>query len=219
MRTNITNNLIPNNYFIRRKKPIYIDSTNKIYIKKFGDDCSNLEIIYKNQTNTFINQNLHDIILNTNDITEINGKIYNSEFNIVGKIYPTYYYNTGSWKTINNNYFSDEINNITIEYPVTLISPNLVIVNDQSCILNFNIEDSDIFNDQDTFTVYLSPVDVNQKLMFTVSENVIYNKNNKNYQISFNTSIFLNIHHVFRDNKYYITLQSNSNNQYNDKYQ
>jgi hypothetical protein len=162
MRTNITNNLIPNNYFIRRKKPIYIDSTNKIFLKKFGNDCSNLEIIYKNQTNTFINQNLDNFILDTDDVTEVNGIIFNSEVNSTGIIYPNYYYNTGSWKTLNNNnYLCDDINNIKIDYPINLISPNLVIVNNQDYVLNFNIEDSDMLNDKDTFTIYFTPVDIN----------------------------------------------------------
>jgi len=78
MRTNIINNLIPNNYFIRRKTPIYVDSTYKINIKAFGNECTNLEIAYKNQTNTILNQNLQNIILNSNESIEVNGIIFNS---------------------------------------------------------------------------------------------------------------------------------------------
>ena len=208
MRTNITNNLLPNNFFIRRKKPIYVDSTNKIYIKKFGADCSNLEIIYKNQTNTFINQNLKDITLTDNSNVEIDGILFNSESNLVSRIYPTYYFNIGQWKPINNNYICDDINTVLVDYPIQLISPNLIINNNQNYTLEFNIYDT-IFDDKETFSVFLTPVDFNQKIMYTVSDNVIYDKKRIIYNIPFNTSIFQNVIYPFKDNKYYIALQSN----------
>ena len=57
----INTNIIPNNFFIRRKKPIYIDSTDKIFIQKLGNDCTNLEIVFNNQNMMCINQNLNEM--------------------------------------------------------------------------------------------------------------------------------------------------------------
>ena len=201
MRTNITNNLIPNNYFIRRKKPIYIDSTNKIFIKNFGSDCSNLEIIYKNQSNTLINQNLKDIVLsNPNNNNQINGVIFETEF-------PNYF-NTGCWKTSNNNYACDNINDVQIEYPINIISPNLLIANNQDYIVNFNIEDDRLFNDQDIFSVYLIQTNPKSKETIILSNKITFNKNIKNYQVKIDSNSII----FKKDNKYYIGLQSKKNN-------
>lgn len=213
MRTNITNNLIPNNYFIRRKKPIFIDSTNKIYIKQYGSTCSNLELIYKNQTNTFTNQNLKDVKLDDLLDVEINGTIFNSEISTQGKIYPTYYFNTGLWKTINNNYICDDINDVLIDYPINLISPNLIVIDKEDWVINFKIQDSNIFQDQDTFSVYLTPQDFKLPVMFQISNNIKFNTNQTDYQVSFNSDLFLNKRYTFSDNKYYIAIQSNTTQQ------
>jgi hypothetical protein len=212
MRTNITNNLIPNNYFIRRKKPIYVDSTNKIYVQKFGNVCTNLEIVYKNQTNTFINQNLKDIDLSDNYPTEIDGIIFNSEISTQSKIHARYYYNRGSWKTINNNYFCDDVNNITIEYPIKLDAPNLILVNNEDYSLTFTIQDDTIFKNKDTFTVYLTPVDLKLKLTYVVQNNVIFDSTKNQYTITFNSSVFLNPNYGPVNNKYYLVIQSNITN-------
>jgi hypothetical protein len=212
MRTNIINNLIPNNYFIRRKKPIYVDSTNKIYVQKFGNECTNLEIVYKNQTNTFINQNLKEVELNDNSPTEIDGIIFNSEISTQSKIHAQYYYNRGPWKTINNNNLCDEINNITIEYPIKLMEPNLILVNNEDYSLTFTIQDNSIFNNKDTFTVYLTPVDLKLKLSYVVQNNVVFDTTKNQYTITFNSSVFLNPNYSPVNNKYYLVVQSNISN-------
>ena len=211
MRTNITNNLIPNNYFIRRKKPIYIDSTNKVYIKKFGNDCTNLEIVYKNQTNTFINQNIKEIDLTESDDIEIDGIIFNSEIKYTGRIIPSYYYNIGRWITINNNYQCNLINDVIVDYPVKLMGPNLILINNDDYVLTFTIEDPTIFNNNETFTVNLIPINYNVKQIFTLPP-LSFDKTIQKYTIKFSSSIFLNPVYPFLDNKYYIALQSTFTN-------
>lgn len=152
MRTNINDNIIPKNYFIQRKKPIYIDSTDKIYIKKYCNECTDLEIVYKNQTNTFINQNLKNINLIENEDVEVNGVVFNSELKYIGNIIPKHYYNRGLWKTINNNYLCDAINDIMVDYPIKILEPNVIVVGNEY-ILEFIIQDSTIFNYQESFKI------------------------------------------------------------------
>ena len=98
MRTNISNNIISNTYYIYAKKPIYIDYTSDIFIKKYGLDCYNLELI----SNTFTNNELYDLEL-TDTLSINNNILFNSKYTLQHRITPNNYYNTGYWKTKTNN--------------------------------------------------------------------------------------------------------------------
>ena len=212
MRTNINNNIIPKNYFIRRKKPLYIDSTNKVFIKKYCNECTNLEIVYKSQTNTYSNQNLKNINLIENEDIEVNGIIFNSEYKYKNKLIPKHYYNSGLWKPINNNYICDIINNIVVEYPIKILEPNIIVLDNNNYSLSFIIQDISIFNYQETFTVNFIPYDQSLKRTFTIPDKLLYDPDILNYSIEFNSSIFLHPKYQFYDNKYYIGLQSSITN-------
>ena len=207
MRTNINDNIIPKNYFIQRKKPIYIDSTDKIYIKKYCNECTDLEIVYKNQTNTFINQNLKNINLIENEDVEVNGVVFNSELKYIGNIIPKHYYNRGLWKTINNNYLCDAINDIMVDYPIKILEPNVIVVGNEY-ILEFIIQDSTIFNYQESFKIIFFQLNTLQKKTYHIHSKIIFDPNISKYTIKFNSSIFLNPKYQFIDNKFYIGLQS-----------
>ena len=134
MRTNISNNIIPNNYFIIGKKPIYIDFTTGVILKKYGSNCKNLELI----SNTFTNNTLLNIELV--DSTHLHQPIlFDTKYTLQHRITPTNYFNTGFWKTKNNNFTSDNINDIYVEYPVKINSPNAIIINKNIYVLNFTI--------------------------------------------------------------------------------
>ena len=204
MRTNINNNIIPNNYFIRRKKPIYIDSTSNVYIKKFGSDCNNLEIVNSNDPN-ISNHNLKDIELTEKEDIEINGVIFNSETNYIGNIKPTHIFPTGLWKTINDNYSSSTINDVLVDYPIKLVYPNIIHVSEENYSVTFIIQDMTIFNDNDVFNVSLISIN-NSKKNFNIKTDIIFNSNTSKYTVNFNKSVFVN---KTVNNNYYIALKFN----------
>jgi len=204
MRTNINNNIIPNNYFIRQKKPIYIDSTSNVYIKKFGSDCNNLEIVNRNDP-SISNQNLNDIELTEIEDVEINGVIFNSETNYSGNIIPTYIFPTGLWKTVNDNYSSSIINDILVDYPIKLVYPNIIYLSEQNYNVTFIIQDMTIFKDNDVFNVSLISIN-NSKKNFNIKTDIIFNSNTSKYTINIDKSVFL---HKTVNNNYYIALKFN----------
>jgi hypothetical protein len=229
MGTNIRQNLTSNNYFIRGVDKIYIDYTENVYLKSYTN-CKNLELIYNN---TQVNNSLTDIILDNNEIL-INGILYNSNIKYLGlpRITPLTYFNTGYWKTKNNNLnISDDINDIFIDYPINLLGPNKIIIesgepqtviskyktqilnvfDNQEYELQFEIN-APIFNDQENFQVYLIPISSRANRMFCVNNNIIFDKNTIQYNIKFNTSIFFDSRYNFSDNNYFIGLQSNITN-------
>ncbi len=209
MRTNI--NLIPNNFFVRNKNKVYIDYTENIFIKKFGNDCKDLELIYQNQSNTWTNYNLKNINLTEDEDIIIEGLIFGSESKFIGlpKITPSYLVNYGSWKTKNNNYICDDINSFIVDYPIKTISPNIIIINGKEYKVKFNIN-CPIFSEQEEFKVILISNNHNIKRTYKLG-NLIYSKNKQVYEINFSSSIFLNPRIKFINANYYIVLQSVKN--------
>jgi len=205
MRTNISNNIVPNNYFIIGKKPIYIDFTRDIFLKKYGSNCNNLELV----SNKYTNNTLYDIEL-VDSIHQYQQILFDTKCTLQRRITPTNYFKTGFWKTKNNNYTSDNINDIYVEYPVKINSPNAIIINKNIYVLNFSIL-TNIFEDNDTFEVYFIPCDNKLTRMFLINS-VTYIINKLNYSTQFDTSIFYDKRYTFNDNNYFIALKSITTN-------
>jgi hypothetical protein len=134
---------------------------------------------------------------------------FKSNYTLQHRITPNIVYNTGYWKS-NNNQECDEINNIYINYPVQIVSPNNITVDSEKEVLNFIIL-GDIFDQEETFTVVFIPMNQELKRMFVISKDVVFIKDKLNYSIEFNTSIFLDSRYTYVNNNYYIGLQSNLN--------
>jgi len=133
---------------------------------------------------------------------------FNSNYTLQHRITPNTFYKTGYQKTKTNNQICDEINSVYIEYPIQIISPNSIVIDSIQKTLNFAIL-TDIFDEEETFTVVFIPTNKNLTRMFIVSKDVIFNKSKLNYSIEFNTSIFIDSRYTYVDNNYYIALQSN----------
>jgi hypothetical protein len=203
MRTNISNNFIPNNYFIIAKKPIYIDYTSNIFFTKHGVNCNNLELV----SNTFTNYSLLNIDLNNSHY--LHDKIlFNTNYTLQHRITPDIYFITGYWKTKNNDCICDDINDIYVEYPIKIVSPNSIVINNNTYSLQFNILEN-IFEDNDEIQVYFLPTKQSLTRMFLINS-IIFKTNTINYSVDFNTSIFLDSRYIFTDNNYYIALKSKS---------
>jgi len=243
MRSNIKYNLIKDDYFILNNNKLYIDYNDNLLINLFGSNCKNLELVYNNKITHDMkniiysdNENKH-ILYDQDNTLNINTSIFNSNSKFSGfpRITPTIIYNKGTWKTKNDQYISDDINDIYIDYPINLLSPNNIVIeggesqilkshsktkilnvlNNTEYELEFDIN-VPVFNDKESFKVYLIPCLSKLKRMYCVTNKIFYDINRINYKIKFNTSIFYDQRYdTFKSNykidgdKYYIALQSN----------
>jgi len=207
MRTNNKYNL-PTNNFISNINKIYIDYTDKSIFKI--DNHVTLQFIYKNER---INKSISSLLFDSN-----------TKYSGLSRITPLKYFNTGTWKLIND----DSINDIYVDYPIKLVSPNKIIIESgtEQVIISkskmeilkvFNNEDYELkfdinvtFQENESFKVYLLPVSSKENRMFCITDNLIYDTNTKEYSIKFNTSIFYDKRYTFQDNNYFIALQSNN---------
>jgi hypothetical protein len=249
MRNNIKYNLIQDNYFIINNNKLYVDYNDTLNINIFGSNCKNLSLTYSSNsesqiTNDSINrlvyyddENKH-IIYNQDNGYNLNTNIFNTDTKYSGfpRITPAKYINSGSWKTTNDDYISNEINSIYVEYPINLLSPKSVvlentafdtlrtktktkllsILNTTEYVLEFDI-DIPLFDKDDVIKVYLIPVNPKLKRMFCVTNKMIYTPEVKKYTSSFSPSIFYdsrydksNTLYKIEGDKYYVALQSSA---------
>ena len=152
----------------------------------------------------------NNCIINKKSIyIDCEGENFNSNYTLQHRIIPNTIYNTGYWKT-NNNQVYDDINNVFVNYSVQIVSPNSITIDSEKKLLNFIIL-SDIFDEDEIFTIMFIPTNQKFKRMFLISKDVVFIKNKLNYSIEFPTSIFTDIEFTYINNNYYIGLQSNTN--------
>jgi hypothetical protein len=245
MRSNIRYNLIKDNYFIINNNKLYVDYNDTLNVNIYGSNCKNLELMYSsniyepsNSILYFDSENKH-IIYDQDNTINLNTTVFttNTKYSGIPRITPTKYINSGSWKTKNSDYISDDINNIYVEYPINLLSPKSIVLesdtsqtlksksktrllnvlNNAKYELEFDI-DIPLFDMNDIIKVYLIPVNNKLRRMYCVSKEMIYTPEITKYKIAFNTSIFYDSRYdsnykseyKIDGDKYYIALQSNT---------